>query len=97
MPRDQTSSPPLGAAPRTCGYLGGIASAVLGRTVRGNREVPFAGDRRSWVFAVPREIGYTHHQLHFRCGDCASSGKPDLVIYFQQHGLGCAVENFIWR
>ena len=40
------------AAPRTRGYLGGIASAVLGRTVRGNREVPFAGDHRSRVFAV---------------------------------------------
>ena len=38
-----------------------------------------------------------HHQLYFCCSDYTSSGKPDLVIYFQQHDLGCAVENFIWR
>ena len=42
-------------------------------------------------------IDYTHHQLYFRCGDCASSGKPNPVIYFQQHDLGCVVEIFIWR
>ena len=56
----------------------------------------FAGDRRREE-ETTREIGYTHHQLYFRYGDCVSSGKPDLVIYFQQHDLGCAVENFIWH
>ena len=56
----------------------------------------YAGDRQREE-ETAREIGYTHHQLYFRCGDCASSGKPDPVIYFQQHDLGCAVENFIWR